>query len=231
MKHSIKMTNQLTKILEIYAEYRIHRFNSNTNLLHIRLVPLNISDKYTASEILSGTSLICKRCSTQYFWQVYSLRLHKNTLNHTKDQIACFSWVFKKIQSEWDEGKRIAQLFLYWFTQSQSYIQFTRTWAWFPLYSKFLQITHQDYTFEQQNSQDFWLTQNLHTHPTRITLTNLKSHQANQPEAQEHPNLMVVVPSQPYMCSSTYSQAKMPPRSTKIFKTRVVVVYCRERAF
>jgi len=50
MKHSIKMTNQLTKILEIYAEYRIHRFNSNTNLLHIRLVPLNISDKYTASD-------------------------------------------------------------------------------------------------------------------------------------------------------------------------------------
>jgi len=51
-------------------------------------------------------------------------------------------------------------LFLYWFTQSQSYIQFTRTiWAWFPLYSKFLQITHQDYAFEQRNSQDFWLTQ------------------------------------------------------------------------
>jgi len=59
---------------------------------------------------------------------------------------------------------------------------------------------------------------NLYTHPSRITLTNLKSHQANQPEAQEHPNLMVVVPSQPYMCSSSYSQPKMPPRSTKIFK-------------
>jgi len=64
---------------------------------------------------------------------------------------------------------------------------------------------------------------NLDTHPTRITLTYLKSHQANQPEAQEHPNLMVVIPSQPYMCSSSYSQAKMPPRSTKIFKN--------ERAF
>jgi len=55
---------------------------------------------------------------------------------------------------------------------------------------------------------------NLDTHPARITLTDLKSHQANQPEAQEHPNLMVTVPSQPYMCSSSYSQAKMPPRSS-----------------
>jgi len=72
---------------------------------------------------------------------------------------------------------------------------------------------------------------NLDTHPARITLTNLKSHQANQPEAQEHPNLLVVVPSQPYMCSSSYSQAKMRPRSTKIFKTRVATVFCIERAF
>jgi len=71
---------------------------------------------------------------------------------------------------------------------------------------------------------------NLDTHPTRITPANLKSHQANQPEAQEHPNLMVAISSQPYMCSSSYSQAKMPPRSTKVFKTRVAAVYCRERA-
>jgi len=70
---------------------------------------------------------------------------------------------------------------------------------------------------------------NLETQPIRITLADLKSHQANHLKAQEHPNLMVVVPSQPYMCSSSYSQAKMPPRSTKIFKTRVPAVYCRER--
>ena len=70
---------------------------------------------------------------------------------------------------------------------------------------------------------------NLDTHPTRITLTDLKSHQANQPEAQEHPNLMVAISSQPYMCSSSYPQDKMPPRSTKIFKPRVTAVYCRER--
>jgi len=57
---------------------------------------------------------------------------------------------------------------------------------------------------------------NLDTQPTRITLADLKSHQANHLEAQEHQNLMVVVPSQPYMFSSSYSQAKMPPRSTKI---------------
>ena len=72
---------------------------------------------------------------------------------------------------------------------------------------------------------------NLDTHSVRITLIDLKSHQANQPEAQEHLNLMVVVPSQPYMCSSSYSQAKMPTRSTKIFKPRVAVVYYREREF
>jgi len=53
---------------------------------------------------------------------------------------------------------------------------------------------------------------NLDTHPTRITLIDLKSHQTKQPEAQEHSNLMVALPSQPYMCSSSYSQAKMPPR-------------------
>ena len=77
----------------------------------------------------------------------------------------------------------------------------------------------------------FLIHKNLDTHPARITLTDLKSHQANQSEAQEHPNLMVSIPSQPYMCSSSYSQAKMPPRSTKIFKTWVKTVYCRERAF
>jgi len=40
---------------------------------------------------------------------------------------------------------------------------------------------------------------------------------------------MVVDPSQPYMCSSSYPQAKMRPRSTKIFKTRVPAMYCKER--
>jgi len=38
-------------------------------------------------------------------------------------------------------------------------------------------------------------------------------------------------PSQQYMCSSSYSQAKMPPRSTNIFKQRVAIVFCRERVF
>jgi len=72
---------------------------------------------------------------------------------------------------------------------------------------------------------------NLDNYLARITLTNLKSLQAKQPEGQEHPNLMLVFPSQPYMCCLSYSQAKMPPRSTKIFKLHVVVVYCRERVF
>jgi len=72
---------------------------------------------------------------------------------------------------------------------------------------------------------------NLNTHPARITLTNLKSHQANQPEAQEYPNLVVVVPSQPYICSSSYLQVKLPPKSTKIFKPWVAIVYCKEKEF
>ena len=135
------------------------------------------------------------------------------------------------IQSEWDEGKRIAQLFLYWFTQSQSYIQFTKTtWAWFPLYSKVLQIKHQDYTFEHNAHRNFDSHKNLEPQPTRITLADLKSHQANHPDAQERPNLMVAVPSTPYMCSSRYSQAKMPPRSTKIFKHKLqLCIVERER--
>ena len=78
-------------------------------------------------------------------------------------------------------------------------------------------------------------SQKYSTHHARITLTDLKSHQANQPKAQEHPNLMVVVPSQPYMCSSTYSQAKMRPRSTRINQdlqnTSYSCVLQRERAF
>ena len=69
---------------------------------------------------------------------------------------------------------------------------------------------------------------NLDNYLARITLTYMKSHKAKQQEAQEHPNLMVALLSQPYMCSSSYSQAKMPPRSTKIFKLHVAVVYCIE---
>jgi len=48
---------------------------------------------------------------------------------------------------------------------------------------------------------------NVDTDPARITLTDPKSHHANQPKTQEPPNLTVVVPSQPYMCSSSYSQS------------------------
>jgi len=114
-----------------------------------------------------------------------------------------------------------------------SYIQFSRTtWAWFPLYSKVLQIKHQEYTFEHKAPKIFDSHKNLELQPTRITLADLKSHQANHQEAHERPNLMVVVLSTPYMCSSSYSQAKMPPRSTKIkqdLQTRVAAMYYRER--
>jgi len=50
MKQSIKKTNQSAKILEIYAECILCKFNSNNNLLHTRLVPNNIFNKYTASD-------------------------------------------------------------------------------------------------------------------------------------------------------------------------------------
>jgi len=50
MKQSIKMTNESAKILGIYAKYRIRRFNSNINLLHTRLVLINIFNYYTVSD-------------------------------------------------------------------------------------------------------------------------------------------------------------------------------------
>jgi len=90
--------------------------------------------------------------------------------------------------------------------------------------------SHTKITLWNNNTHKIFDSQRyLDTYTARITLTDLKSHQAKQLEAQEHPNLMVAVPSQPYMCSSSYSQAKMPPRSTKNFKTRVPTVYCKER--
>jgi len=70
--------------------------------------------------------------------------------------------------------------------------------------------------FNKETHKIFDSHKNLDTHPARITVTDVKLHQTNQPVTQEHPNLMVAVPSQPYMCSSSYSQAKMPPRSTTI---------------
>jgi len=42
---------------------------------------------------------------------------------------------------------------------------------------------------------------------------------------------MVVVPSIPYMCSSSYSQAKMPPRSTKIFKHELHMCIAKRERF
>jgi len=63
-----------------------------------------------------------------------------------------------------------------------------------------------------------------HTYRPEIT-------SGKQREAEEHPNLMVALPSQPYMCSLSYSQAKMPLRSTKLFNLHVAAMYCREREF
>jgi len=42
----IKISNQSAKFLGNCAECRIHKFNSNNKLLHTRLVPNNISNRY-----------------------------------------------------------------------------------------------------------------------------------------------------------------------------------------
>jgi len=86
-----------------------------------------------------------------------------------------------------------------------------------------------------QPEPGFHYNQKFSKSHTKITLLNNKTYKIfdsqKNLEAQEHPNQMVVVPSQPYMCFLSYSQAKMPPRSTKIFKTRVLAMYYRERVF
>jgi len=46
---SIKISNQSAKILGIYAECRIHKFNSKSKLLHTIFVLNNIYNKYTTS--------------------------------------------------------------------------------------------------------------------------------------------------------------------------------------
>jgi len=48
MKQLIKKANQSAKILENYAKCKICEFNSNNNLLHTRLVPISIYNKYKA---------------------------------------------------------------------------------------------------------------------------------------------------------------------------------------
>jgi len=45
MKQLITISNQLAKILEIYAECKIRKFNINNKLFHARLVPINISNR------------------------------------------------------------------------------------------------------------------------------------------------------------------------------------------
>jgi len=50
MKQSIKKTNQSAKIVELYAKCRIRKLNSKNNLLHTRLVPNSIYNKYKASD-------------------------------------------------------------------------------------------------------------------------------------------------------------------------------------
>jgi len=109
-----------------------------------------------------------------------------------------------------------------------------------------------------QPEPDFHYIQKFYKSHTKITLLNNKTHKIfdsqksrhtpyknhtyrpkitlDKPtEAREHSNMMVVVPSQPYMCSSSYSQGKIPLRSSKINQdlqnTSFSCVLQRERAF
>jgi len=49
MKQSIKNAIQSAKLLENYAECGICEFNSNSNPLHTRHVPISIYNKYKVS--------------------------------------------------------------------------------------------------------------------------------------------------------------------------------------
>jgi len=49
MKQPIKISKKLAKILGIYVKCRIRRFNSNNKFLHTRLLPIDISNRYTTS--------------------------------------------------------------------------------------------------------------------------------------------------------------------------------------
>ena len=69
--------------------------------------------------------------------------------------------------------------------------------------TKVLQIIHKDYTFKQRNSQDFLVTQKSRLTPCKNHAYRPKITSGTQPKAQEQPNLMVTLPSQPYMCSSS----------------------------
>jgi len=56
------------------------------------------------------------------FLTIIQPQITQEPLKHSKEWITPFSWDFKVIQREWEEGKRITQFFSYWFTQSHSYI-------------------------------------------------------------------------------------------------------------
>ena len=57
MNQLIKISNQSAKFLGNYAECKICRFNSNNKLLHARLVPKDISNRYALSDHRATSSL------------------------------------------------------------------------------------------------------------------------------------------------------------------------------
>ena len=133
MKQSIKNAIQSTKILENYAECSICEFNSNNNLLYTRHVPINIYNKYKASD-------------------------YTNALNHTKDQIAWFSWVFKEFQRErWGkEDCTTVFILVHSITELHPVYQdnLSLVFTIFKSFTNHKPILH----FWTQNTQDFWLT-------------------------------------------------------------------------
>jgi len=56
----IKISNQSDEILGNYAKCRIRKFHSNDKLLHTRLVPNTISNRYALSDYIETHSNITK---------------------------------------------------------------------------------------------------------------------------------------------------------------------------
>jgi len=71
------------------------------------------------------------------------------------------------------------------------------------IFKSFTNHTHQDYTFEQRNTQDFWVIKKSSLTPCKNHNYRPKITLGKQPKAQELQNLMVALPSQPCTSSSS----------------------------
>jgi len=113
--------------------------------------------------------------------------------------------VFLSFSSElkgWDEGKKMAQLFLFWFNHIATYSLLGQPEPGFHYIQKFYK-SHTKITLLNKETHIIFYSQ-------KSSLTPYKNHTqrfgitlGKQPEAQELQNLMVALPSQPYTSSSS----------------------------